>query len=76
LALQRVFFLGYFYCKQTAGQGKTLFIVYYAQCNDGRIGFNTIYVPDLDTGTGIAKRENGAARYTCRYRAGIHDIVI
>jgi hypothetical protein len=30
----------------------------------------------LGIGTGIAKRENGAARYTCRYRAGAHDIVV
>lgn len=65
-----------FYCKQTAGRGTTLFIGYHAQCNDGRIGFNTIYVPDLGTGTGIAKRENGAARYTFRYRAGVHYIVV
>ena len=34
------------------------------------------YVSDLGTGTGIAKRENGAARYTCRCRAGVHDIVV
>ena len=60
------------------GRGSTLFIGYHTQCNDGRIGFNTIYFPDLETGTGtgIAKRENGAARYTCRYRAGVHDIVV
>tara|TARA_B110000037_G_scaffold166494_1_gene188364 strand:+ start:137 stop:349 length:213 start_codon:yes stop_codon:yes gene_type:complete len=70
--------LAIFYCKQTASRGTTLFIGYHAQCNDGRIGFNTIYFPDLETGTGtgIAKRENGAARYTFRYRAGVHYIVV
>ena len=65
-----------FYCKQTAGRGTTLFIGYHTQCNDGRIGFNTIYVSNLGIGTGIAKRENGAARYTFRYRPGVHYIVV